>query len=157
MNKPSKSKLLTRRKVLQTSAVAAGVTLFAPYINRSWAATTEINILSWYGLGEPDMVAEFDKRRKMIVPALNALPGFRCADSAGAFYAFPDVREAVAAIPGVNDDLELATWLLEEAGVAVVPGKPFGAPGFVRLSFATSIDVLQAAIERMRKALSQHI
>ena len=60
MNKPSKSKLLTRRKVLQTSAVAAGVTLFAPHINRSWAATTEINILSWYGLGEPDMVAEFE-------------------------------------------------------------------------------------------------
>ncbi|MFY0611715.1 MAG: spermidine/putrescine ABC transporter substrate-binding protein [Hyphomicrobiaceae bacterium] len=50
----------TRRKFLQVAGIGAGATLFAPYVNRSWAATTEINILSWYGLGEPDMVAEFE-------------------------------------------------------------------------------------------------
>lgn len=50
----------TRRKLLQVTGAAAGATLFSPFINRSWAATTEINILSWYGLGEPDMVAKFE-------------------------------------------------------------------------------------------------
>ncbi|MEO1651545.1 MAG: twin-arginine translocation signal domain-containing protein, partial [Pseudomonadota bacterium] len=50
----------TRRRVLQGAGATAGAVLFAPYVNRAWASTTEINILSWYGLGEPDMVAEFE-------------------------------------------------------------------------------------------------
>ncbi len=104
-----------------------------------------------------EMKAAFKERHDYLVDALNALPGFSCQPGQGAFYAFPDVSAAVAAIDGVNDDVELATWLLEEAGVAVVPGTPFGAPGFVRLSFATSIDVLKQAIEKMENALSKAI
>ncbi len=99
------------------------------------------------------MRVAFKERHDYLIQALDELPGFSCQGGQGAFYAFPDVRGAVAAIDGVNDDVELATWLLEEAGVAVVPGTPFGAPGYVRLSFATSIDVLKKAIERMDSAL----
>lgn len=99
------------------------------------------------------MRAAFKERHDYLIQALDDLPGFACQGGQGAFYAFPDVKGAVAAIDGVNDDVELATWLLEEAGVAVVPGTPFGAPGYVRLSFATSIDVLKKAIERMDSAL----
>ncbi|MFC3193580.1 pyridoxal phosphate-dependent aminotransferase [Marinicella sediminis] len=103
-----------------------------------------------------EMKQAFKERHDYLVAALNDLPGIHCQSGDGAFYAFPDVREVVAGIEGVNDDIELSTWLLEEAGVAVVPGTPFGAPGYVRLSFATSIDVLQDAIARIKKALSVH-
>jgi aspartate aminotransferase len=103
------------------------------------------------------MKQAFKERHDYLVEALNDLPGISCQPGDGAFYAFPDVRQAVAAIDGVNDDIELSTWLLEEAGVAVVPGTPFGAPGYVRLSFATSIEVLQDAMARMSKALSAHL
>lgn len=101
------------------------------------------------------MKQAFRERHDYLVAALNdEVPGFSCTAGDGAFYAFPDVSAAVAQIPGVNDDVELSTWLLEHAGVAVVPGTPFGAPGYVRLSFATSIDVLKQAVERLRKALT---
>ena len=106
-------------------------------------------------LGE--MRQAFKERHDYLVAALNNLPGISCQSGDGAFYAFPDVREAVAGIEGVNDDIELSTWLLEEAGVAVVPGTPFGAPGYVRLSFATSIDVLKDAMARLHKALSAQL
>ncbi|WP_154224614.1 pyridoxal phosphate-dependent aminotransferase [Marinicella rhabdoformis] len=103
------------------------------------------------------MKAAFKERHDYLIEALNGLPGISCQPGNGAFYAFPDVSEAVTKIEGVNDDVELATWLLEEAGVAVVPGTPFGAPGYVRLSFATSIDVLKQAINKMELALTQAI
>ena len=103
------------------------------------------------------MKAAFKERHDYLIEALNGLPGISCQPGNGAFYAFPDVSEAVTKIQGVNDDVELATWLLEEAGVAVVPGTPFGAPGYVRLSFATSIDVLKQAINKMESALTQAI
>ncbi len=102
------------------------------------------------------MKTAFKERHDYWVEALNQLPGLNCSAGNGAFYAFPDVTAAIAQIDGVNDDVELSTWLLEEAGVAVVPGTPFGAPGYVRLSFATSIDVLQAAVERISTALKPH-
>lgn len=106
-------------------------------------------------LGE--MRQAFKERHDYLVAALNDLPGLSCQAGDGAFYAFPDVREAVAGIDGINDDIELSTWLLEQAGVAVVPGTPFGAPGYVRLSFATSIDVLKDAMARLHTALSAHL
>ena len=99
------------------------------------------------------MKAAFRERHDYLVAALNQIPGLKCAHGEGAFYAFPDVTEVVAKIDGINDDVELASWLLENAGVAVVPGTPFGAPGFVRLSFATSIDVLKAAVGRLDAAI----
>lgn len=102
------------------------------------------------------MKQAFKERHDYLVTALNELPGISCTAGDGAFYAFPDVTSVIAQLDGVADDVELATWLLEQAGVAVVPGKPFGAPGYVRLSFATSIEVLQDAVARLQQALASH-
>lgn len=99
----------------------------------------------------------FKERHDYLVSALNELPGIQCSLGNGAFYAFPNVTGVINQIDGVNDDVELSTWLLENAGVAVVPGTPFGAPGYVRLSFATSIGVLKDAIQRIDEALKPHI
>ncbi len=98
----------------------------------------------------------FKERHDFLVGALNDLPGIQCSEGNGAFYAFPDVSVLVNQLADVKDDVELATWLLENAGVAVVPGTPFGAPGYVRLSFATSINVLQDAINRIDQAVQPH-
>jgi len=99
------------------------------------------------------MLSAFQERHAYLVAALNKLPGIRCAEADGTFYAFPDVSELIAALDGVEDDAGLAEFLLNEAGVAVVPGSAFGAPGYIRLSFATSLDALKDAIKRMGKVL----
>ncbi|MGA7180868.1 MAG: pyridoxal phosphate-dependent aminotransferase [Thiobacillaceae bacterium] len=104
------------------------------------------------------MVAAFKERHKLVVGGLNALPGVKCLIAGGAFYAFPDMRDAIRHLHAIGKlkaptDLELAEYLLEQAGVAVVPGSAFGAEGYVRLSFATSKANLQNALVRMAKAL----
>ncbi len=95
------------------------------------------------------MVAAFRERREVIVEGLNRLPGFRCLKPKGAFYAFPNIEGT-----GMSSR-ELATYLLEEAGVAVLSGTAFGeyGEGFLRLSFANSIENIQKALERIEKAL----
>ncbi len=98
------------------------------------------------------MCQAFRERHDFIVAALNDTPGFRCLPSAGTFYAFPDASEALR-VSGLKDDLALAERLLDEAGVAVVPGSAFGAPGFMRLSYACSMATLEDAITRIRKLL----
>ena len=103
------------------------------------------------------MKKAFKERHDWLVKALNDLPGFSCIEGEGAFYAFPNVEQAITLIDGVETDVEFSTWLLENAEVAVVPGTPFGAPGHVRLSFATSMDNLRQAIERIKKSLSKKI
>ena len=99
------------------------------------------------------MLSAFQERHAYLVAALNKLPGIRCAEADGTFYAFPDVSELIASLDGVEDDVGLAEFLLNEAGVAVVPGSAFGAPGYIRLSFATSLEALKDAIKRMEKVL----
>jgi len=101
------------------------------------------------------MKKAFKERHDWLVAALNKLPGFSCIEGEGAFYAFPNVEGVIANIDGVNDDVELSTWLLENAEVAVVPGTPFGAQGHVRLSFATSLENLQLAVSRIRDCLNK--
>ncbi len=95
----------------------------------------------------------FKERHDFVVAGLNALPGFRCLPGVGTFYAFADVRAALAAL-GMADDTALAEHLLLNAGVAVVPGSGFGAPGHLRLSFACSLETLTEALRRMRVALT---
>jgi len=94
----------------------------------------------------------FKERHDYIVAALNTLPGVSCQPASGAFYAFADVSKAMAKL-GLADDNAFATHLINTAGVAVVPGSGFGAPGHMRLSFACSRETLEKAVERMRKAL----
>ncbi len=100
------------------------------------------------------MLEAFKQRHDFVVEALNAIDGVKCLPSQGAFYSFPDMREAMARLDGVGDDVALAEYLLEHAGVALVPGSAFGAPGYMRLSFATSIDNLREAAARLDRALS---
>lgn len=99
------------------------------------------------------MVRAFKERHDYVVDRLNRLRGVRCLASQGAFYAFPDFREAIAA-RGVADDVALAELILERAGVALVPGSAFGAPGYLRLSFATSMKTLEAALDRLETFLN---
>ena len=104
-------------------------------------------------LGPQDQVAaaaaEYQRRRDAIVTGLNSLHGFRCQVPQGAFYVFPNIRNT-----GLGSDA-LADLLLEKAGVAVLPGCAFGAhgEGYLRLSYATSIETIRLGIERMRKVL----
>lgn len=99
------------------------------------------------------MVEAFKARHDFVVSALNAIQGVLCLPSQGAFYGFPDMRQVIAA-KGLKDDVELANKLLYDAGVAVVPGSAFGAPGHVRLSYATSMTDLEEAMRRMAAALA---
>ncbi|MBT6276183.1 MAG: aminotransferase class I/II-fold pyridoxal phosphate-dependent enzyme, partial [Chromatiales bacterium] len=99
------------------------------------------------------MVKVFKERHDYVVGRLNAMPGVRCLDAQGAFYAFPDVREAIARTDGVDNDTQLCEWLLETTGVALVPGAAFGTEGCIRISYATSIDALEEAMNRIQTAL----
>ena len=108
--------------------------------------------------GSQECVAEmnraFKARHDLVVEGLNALPGVSCLRGWGSFYAFANVEQAMRMI-GVADDNAFAEFLINEAGVAVVPGSAFGGPGHFRLSFAASTATLKDAIERMQRALSQ--
>jgi aspartate aminotransferase len=99
------------------------------------------------------MVAEYQARRDFLVPRLNGIPGFRCQPPAGAFYAFPDVAGCFR--PGRADSLALAEFLLEKAGVAVVPGAAFWADRHLRISFACSRATLEQALDRIADALTE--
>jgi aspartate aminotransferase len=99
------------------------------------------------------MLKAFKERHDYLVEALNQLPGVRCAPADGTFYAFPDFSGVISRLDGVDEDVGLAEYLLNEANVALVPGSAFGAPGYARLSFATSMEQLETAIERLRKVL----
>jgi aspartate aminotransferase len=94
----------------------------------------------------------FKQRRDFVVRALNSLPGVSCLPGSGTFYAFADVSRAMAAL-GCHDDVEFTELLLNEAGVAVVPGSGFGAPGHMRLSFACGLPMLEQALDRMARVL----
>ncbi|OZG72069.1 aspartate aminotransferase [Hahella sp. CCB-MM4] len=100
-----------------------------------------------------EMVTEFKKRHDFVVAALNAINGVNCLAVDGTFYAFPGFQGAIEKLDGINNDVELAEYLLNNAGVALVPGSAFGAPGHLRLSFATSMENLEKAMERIAKAL----
>jgi aspartate aminotransferase len=104
------------------------------------------------------MLAAFRERHRFVVDGLNAIPGVKCVASGGAFYAFPDVSEAITKLHAAGklaaaNDLALSEYLLEH-GVALVPGSAFGAEGCIRISFATSMENLKKAVERIAKAFS---
>lgn len=98
------------------------------------------------------MTAEYERRRNWLVPALNEIDGFKCAMPEGAFYAFVDVREMLGG--GFNSSAEIADFLLRDTYTVVTDGAGFGADGFLRISYATSLENLKAAVERMKSALS---
>jgi aspartate aminotransferase len=107
------------------------------------------------------MAGEFDRRRRLIISGLNALPGVRCVMPRGAFYAFANVsglfgktwRKADGAV-ALESSLDVTAFLLEEARVAVVPGRDFGSDAHVRLSYATSDALISEGLARMAAALA---
>ncbi len=104
------------------------------------------------------MVEEFDRRRRVMVERLNTMPGVHSAMPAGAFYAFPNVaglfqrRHPQGAITSAAD---LATYFLDVARIATVPGEPFGSPSHLRLSYATGMEAVQRGLDRMEAAIQQ--
>jgi len=101
-----------------------------------------------------EMNRAYKERHDFVVAALNTLPGVSCLPGAGTFYAFADVRGAMANL-GLRDDNAFSEYLISKAGVAVVPGSGFGAPGHMRLSFACSRQTLEKAMERIRAVLPE--
>lgn len=99
-----------------------------------------------------EMTAAYRARHDYIVDALNDIEGIECRPGEGTFYAFPKVQGALDAL-GLGSDVDLVGTLLNKADVACVPGSAFGAPGYIRLSFACSVDSLQESVRRIKRAL----
>jgi aspartate aminotransferase len=99
-----------------------------------------------------EMTKAYKQRSDYLVAALNDIPGFECREGEGAFYAFPRVTGAMQA-KGLESDADLVKLLLNEGDVVLVPGTPFGAPGYVRLSFACSLAELEESIDRIKRVL----
>lgn len=95
------------------------------------------------------MLAEYERRRNWLIPALNTIEGFKCDMPEGAFYAFVDVRDMLGVKFARSADV--AGAMLTEAHVAVTDGEGFGADGFLRFSYATSMDNLKTAVDRLHK------
>jgi aspartate aminotransferase len=104
-----------------------------------------------------EMVKVFERRRDFIVEKLNAIPGVRCSVPPGAFYVFPNVAELYGSRAGdrtIRNSLDLADYLLD-ARVAVIPGAPFGADNYIRLSYATSDAAIAEGVKRMTEAIGK--
>lgn len=99
------------------------------------------------------MLKAFRERHDYVVDALNAMDGVECLKGDGTFYAFPSIAGAMKKL-GMTDDMAFAEHLINEAGVALVPGSAFGLPGYARISYATSMENLKNAMERMAKVVN---
>ena len=99
------------------------------------------------------MMVEFKKRHDFVVNELNTIDGIECLATDGTFYVFPNVEKLIDGLDGINDDLQFAEYLIEKAGVALVPGTAFGCPGHIRISIATSMENLENALNRIKQAV----
>ena len=99
----------------------------------------------------------FDERRHFVVNKLNSIPGISCILPKGAFYAFPNVEGLLGKTTEhgktLSNDTQIVEWLLDEAEVAAVPGAAFGLEPYFRVSYATSLDLLKEAMDRIEKAV----
>jgi len=98
------------------------------------------------------MTAAYRERHDYVVDALNGIKGFECRRGEGTFYAFPKVSDLMDA-KGLGTDVDLVEYLLNKADIACVPGSAFGAPGYLRFSFACSLESLQESIRRIKRAI----
>jgi aspartate aminotransferase len=160
VNGVSKSYSMTGWRIGYTAGPANVIKAMANIQSQSTSNPTSIAQVAAQAALEGDqtciqeMVAAFRKRHDFVVAALNDMDGVECLESQGAFYSFPNMREAIKKLDGVHNDLELAEYLINEANVALVPGSAFGAPGYMRLSFATDMKTLEKAMQRLKKALT---
>lgn len=98
------------------------------------------------------VVETLKQRHDFVLKALQKIDGIQCQSCQGTFYIFPSVQGVMTRL-GIDTDIELTEFLIEKAKVAVVPGSAFGAPGYIRVSFATSMEYLDKAMKRIQKAL----
>lgn len=96
----------------------------------------------------------FKERHDYVYEQLNKIEGIECHASEGTFYVFPNFQGVIDRMENISNDIELAEFLLEKGDIAMVPGSAFGAPGYMRISFATSMENLQKAMERLEKILA---
>lgn len=99
------------------------------------------------------MCVEFKLRHDFVVAELNKIDGIDCLETDGTFYVFPNVEKLIARLDNITTDLEFSEYLIEKAGVALVPGSAFGCPGHIRISIATSMANLEAALLRIKQAV----
>jgi aspartate aminotransferase len=156
INGVSKSHSMTGWRI---GYAAGNETIIKAMTNLASHSTSNPTTTSQYGtvaayLGDQQPVEEmrqaFEERLNIVFDKLNSIPGFHCLKPQGAFYLFPNVSEA-AKKTGYNSVDEFTKALLEEAKVAVIPGSGFGSDNNIRLSYATSLDALEKAIERMHE------
>lgn len=102
-----------------------------------------------------EMTKAYQERHDYLYKELSAIPGITCTPSDGTFYIFPSVAGLLTISPDINSDLTFADYLLREANIAVVPGSAFGAPGHIRISYATSMDNCVEAIKRIKAAVEK--
>jgi len=100
-----------------------------------------------------NMCVEFKKRHDYVVAELNSIEGIECLETDGTFYVFPNIEKLIARLDGINNDLEFSDYLIEKAGVALVPGSAFGTEGHIRISIATSMANLENALARIKQAI----
>ena len=101
------------------------------------------------------MFQEYERRRDWLIPALNTIDGFKCGMPEGAFYAFVDVRDMLG--DRFKTSADVADEMLKKAHVVVTDGAGFGAEGFLRISYATSMENLHSAVERMSSLFNSEI
>jgi len=100
------------------------------------------------------MLSEYTRRRAWLLSALREIPGIKCSEPEGAFYAFPDVRECLR--NDLKSSGDFAQKLLEEEHTVVTDGAGFGAEGFVRISYATSMEQIQEGVARIKRFVQKH-
>ncbi|MDO9107174.1 MAG: pyridoxal phosphate-dependent aminotransferase [Methylovulum sp.] len=99
------------------------------------------------------MCVEFKQRHDFVVSELNKIDGIECLETDGTFYVFPNIEKLIARMDNIQDDLAFSEYLIESAGVALVPGSAFGCPGHIRISIATSMANLENALARINQAI----
>jgi aspartate aminotransferase len=100
-----------------------------------------------------EMVAEYQRRRDWLVPALNDTPGITCDMPEGAFYVMPNIKGVLGG--RVKNSAELAGFLMEEKGVALTAGSAFGIEGYLRISYANSLEMIQEGVRRIHEAAQE--
>jgi aspartate aminotransferase len=103
-----------------------------------------------------EMLVAFKERHDYVVEQLNQIDGISCISSDGTFYCFPDFNAILNRMDSIDNDVDLAEYILEKAGVALVPGSAFGLNGHMRISIATSMDNLVNAMDRIAKLLNDN-
>ncbi|MGE5893650.1 MAG: pyridoxal phosphate-dependent aminotransferase [bacterium] len=164
VNGLSKSYAMTGWRIGYTAGPADIIKAMANIQSQSTSNPTSIaQVAAAEALREPQdfiktMVAEFDRRRRYLVNELNRIEGVSCLMPIGAFYAFPNVSALLGKSFGtlrIADSSGLAAYLLEEAHIALVPGSAFGAEGYIRMSYATSMENIEQGVKRFKSAVEK--